>query len=77
MSRYRTDKNIKQKPQNPEERAYRAMLVDQDAERFAKMVGSDKDKEYALDVAMRVANELMQEIRPQHVSTNVLDSEVL
>jgi hypothetical protein len=73
MSRYRTDKDIKADPRNQEERDYRASLIEQDAERFAKMAGYEKDKQYALDVAMRVADEIMQEMRPQRVSTNVLD----
>jgi len=77
MSRYRTDKDIKADPRNREERDYRQMLVEQDAEKFARMAGYDKDKQYALDVAMRVADEIMQEIRPQRVSTNFLGSEVL
>jgi hypothetical protein len=70
-NRYRLDKEIKADPLNKEERDYRQMLVDQDAEKFSKMVGPDK--RYALDVALRVADEIMQEIRPQRVSTNVLD----
>jgi hypothetical protein len=71
--RYRLDREIKANPLNREEVNYRNMLVEQDAEKFAKMVGYDKDKRYALDVALRVADEIMQEIRPQRVSTNVLD----
>jgi hypothetical protein len=75
MSRYRTDKDIKADPHNQEERDYRQMLVDQDAEKFSRMVGGDKDKQYALDVAMRVADEIMHEL-PQRISANVLVSEV-
>jgi hypothetical protein len=75
--RYRGDREIKANPLNREEADYRASLIEQDAERFAKMVGYEKDKQYALDVAMRVADEIMQDIKPQRVSANVLDSEVL
>jgi hypothetical protein len=57
MPRYRGDKEIKANPHNREEVDYRNMLVEQDAERFAKMVGYEKDKRYALDVAMRVADD--------------------
>jgi hypothetical protein len=70
-SRYRLDKDIKANPLNREEVDYRNMLVDQDAEKFSKMVGSDK--QYALDVALRVADEIMHETRAQRGPTNVLD----
>lgn len=72
-SRYRGDREIKANPLNREEADYREMLVSADAEKFAKMVGYEKDKQYALDVAMRVADEIMQETRPQRVPNNISD----
>jgi hypothetical protein len=76
MSRYRTDKDLKTDPQNREEADYRNMLVEQDAEKLLKVVGSDK--RYAMDVILRAAKELTNDVRPQNVSTDVSDdSEVL
>jgi hypothetical protein len=75
MSRYRTDIDMKANPLNKEERNYRQMLLETDAERVYKTLGAERDKQYALEVAMRVADELMEEIRPQQrVSTNILAS---
>jgi hypothetical protein len=71
MSRYRTDKDIKQTPKNREEDDYRTMLVEQDAEKLLKVIGSDK--RYAMDVILRAAKEL----RDDSSHANVSDSEVL